>query len=503
MTAAGLRRHWFAILLVVWAWVLFGLLVLADVRLGLYRQVSARTRAHAIPVALSQLYHGHPHDYTARLGVALAFRGPEPLDELLKVYSKPTAPTDGGTYYWTADDRGLGDFVNLAFRVYGPKPRSLARFWFLLLAASLALFQLAYRREPGALLAPGLVMFGLLAYAHACPHVGDIELGDGTRWQEAFGLHESRTFEAVAVLAWLHLALLAYRGGDRAAWLAALPQVVLLLFLYHARSSLGWMYLALFVLAGVRIIADRTRLTAPFVVAGLLAVSLVALHQYRRAVYHPAYFQDRGSRAFWHNALMGFSYHPHLRESLATGIDDTKAIELVLRELRETEDPRLTPDWTLERIGCATGGVIQFDWTAYEAAARDVYFGVWRRDPARALACYAYHKPRDLASHTGQVARLLGEDVFAGRANLLAIGLGLVAGVLVVGRLRFCHDGDSREQLRGMLAPAAVLLAFSTVPAMAFYAALPTLAGFFVASPLVLGVLGVRPGTSRSRPEKL
>ena len=334
MTAANLQRHWFAFLLMASAWVLFGLLALADARLGLYRHISARTRAHAIPVALSQLYHHHPHDYTARLGVALAFRAPETLGELLKRYSDPAHAGEEGTYYWTADDRGLGDFVTLAFRAYGPKPRSLARFWFLLLAASLILFQLAYRRHAATHFAPVFVLFGLLLYAHACPHYADIDLGDGTRWQEAFGLHESRTFEALAVLAWLHLALLAWRGGGRVAWLAALPQVAMLLFLYHARSSLGWMYLALFVLAGMRILTDRARCAVPLVVAGLLAASLVALQQYKRAVYHPAYFQERGSRCFWHNALMG-SYHPRLRESLDIGIDDTKAIVLVLRELRD------------------------------------------------------------------------------------------------------------------------------------------------------------------------
>jgi hypothetical protein len=301
----------------------------------------------------------------------------------------------------------------------------------------------------------------------------------------------------------LHLALLAWRGGGRVAWLAAFPQLALLLFLYHARSSLGWMYLGLFVLAGMRIIGDRARCAAPLVVAGLLAASLVALHQYKRAVYHPAYFQERGSRCFWHNALMGFSYHPRLRESLGIGIDDTKAIVLVLRELRDANDPRLTPDWTLERIGCATGGVIEFDWTAYEAAARDVYFRVWERDTAKALACYCWHKPCDLASHSWQVVRLLAEDMCAGRANLLAAGLALVAVLVVMGCRRDRHDADAREQLRGLFLPSLVLFAFSTIPAMAFYAALPTLAGLHVALPLVLGLLLLRAVAPRSLPEKL
>jgi hypothetical protein len=111
----------------------------------------------------------------------------------------------------------------------------------------------------------------------------------------------------------------------------------------------------------------------------------------------------------------------------------------------------------------------------------------WRRDTAEALACDARHKPRDLAAHTWQVTRLLGKDTFAGEVNLLAMGFALAAVPVGIGGRRL-----SRNQFRGRLVPALMLLVFNTIPAMAFYAALPTLAGFHVALPLCAGLLVLR-----------
>jgi hypothetical protein len=504
----GVQRHGQAPALFTAAWVLLGLLVVADGRLGLSGYASGRYRAHAIPVALSQMYHGRPHDYTAHLDIAAAFHGPEPLDDLVARFADPATPVGEGTHFWTADDRGLSDYVCLAFRLFGPRSASLANLYFALLAASLLVFTLAHRRDPAALFLPVLALLGLLAYAHTGPHYAAVVLGDGEPWKEPVGLFDSRMFESVAILAWLHLALLAWRPAGPAAWLAAVPQAALLLFLYHARSSLGWMYLSLFVLAGTAVVA-RLRvarrggippggLTRPLVIAGLLAVSLGGLALYKRAAYHPAYFADHGARTFWHNALMGYSYHPKLRAALDIGIDDTRTILLVIRDMEQRGDPRLTPEWTLAKIGGSLNPGKEFNWREYERSARHAYFGVWRRTPGRAIACYAWYKPRDLASHTRQLAGPLAADLRSGRANLLAIGLAVVAVLLPLGWWAVRRDPAMRAAVRELRVPLVCLLAFSTIPAIAFYAAIPTLSGFYMTLPVCLGVFALSTLTAPS-----
>ncbi len=179
------------------------------------------------------------------------------------------------------------------------------------------------------LFVPVLVLLGLLAYAHACPHYPEVRFGDGGTWLESVALYEARGLESVAVLSWLHLGLLT-GPVCLSACLAAVPQVALLVFLYHALSSLGWMYLALFALAGARVVGVLRSGGGPrgagLAVAVVLAATLAGLQHYKRPIYHPAYFADRGSRSFWHNALMGFGYHSKLRVAHDTAIDDIRVI---------------------------------------------------------------------------------------------------------------------------------------------------------------------------------
>jgi hypothetical protein len=423
------------------------------------------------------------------------------LDDAIRLYSNPATPVGNDTYYWTADDRGLSDYVNLAFRLFGARTVSLALFYYALLGTSLFFFTLAGWRTPFVLFAPVLVLLGLLGYAYACSHYAAITLGDGRAWQEAVSLYDPRAFESIAVIGSLQLALFACQREPpaRTAWLAVIPQILLLVFLYHARSSLGWMYLALFVLAVGRLIAvgwtrrhatnsDLASYGRPLTVIVVVFASIVGLQQYERTMYHHSYFEDRGTRSVWHNALMGFGYAPRLRQVYDIGIDDTKVINLVLREMRKSNDPRLNPSWRLENIGGALGGVIQFDWRAYERAARDTYFGVWRREPAQAFMCYAWYKPSDLVRHTLQAGRLVGGDLGAGRATPLAVALAVVGGLLVIGVLKARSDPEACSQVRTLLATSLCLFAFSTVPAFAFYAALPTLSGFYVTLSVCIGL---------------
>jgi len=190
------------------AWLLLGLLGRADQQLELYCHPSGRYQVHAIPVALSQIYYGRIHDYTAFTAVATAFRE-RSLDDAIRLYSNPATPVGNDTYYWTADDRGLSDYVNLAFRLFGARTVSLALFYYALLGTSLFFFTLAEWRKPLVLFAPILALLGLLGYAYACSHYAAIKLGDGRAWQEAVSLYDARAFESIAVIGWLQLALFA------------------------------------------------------------------------------------------------------------------------------------------------------------------------------------------------------------------------------------------------------------------------------------------------------
>ena len=201
---------------------MLSLLFAADARLDLHRHASNRYRFHAIPVAVSQLHHGHAHDYTAYRALAHRFHdGARDLDEQIRESLSTDPGTD--TYFWVADDRGLADFVAAAFVLFGPEVRSLSHFWFLLLGASVVLFAIGFWKRPATLALPVFVLFGLLVLAEAVAHREEIPF-DRRVWQENVALYESRMFDALALVAVLHLALAAIGRASRAALVAAVPQ---------------------------------------------------------------------------------------------------------------------------------------------------------------------------------------------------------------------------------------------------------------------------------------
>lgn len=475
---------------------LFALLIAADARLGLSRHVSNRYRFHAIPVAVSRLAHGCPHDYTAVRSLAHRFHdGSGDLDEQI---AESLANDPGtGTYFWVADDRGLGDYTAAAFRLFGFRGRSLTDFWFLLLGTSAALFVVGFWGRPGALVLPVLVLFGLLVLAQALPFRDRVPF-DLRGWREGVGLSESRLFDALSLLAVLHLALAAVGAAGRSAWVAAVPQAALLLFLYHCRSSLGWQYLALFALAAGRggwcLWVRRPRdLAAPLCAAALLAISLVGLNLYKHAAYHPAYFAERGSRTFWHNALMGLSFHHRLRAELPMPrCEDRDAVELVLARMRAL-DPNLDPGaWNATTALNSLGSHNAFDWPAYEAAARELYFDLWRTRPRDMVSCHAVYKPRAVLRQSVMLTRLTAEEALCGRAWELSLGFAAVVaacgGLWLIGRRGAAAPPDARRSLLVV----AWLLPFGLIPAVAFYPAITTTGGFFVAAWAAAGLLAVR-----------
>jgi hypothetical protein len=311
-------------------------------------------------------------------------------------------------------------------------------------------------------------------------------------------------FDALALASVLHLAVLA--GGPRAgrlAWVTAIPQAALLVFLYHARSSLGWQYLALFALTAARVgwwavarlrsagPADFTP-ARPLFVAVLLVLSLAGLKQYQRATYHPDYLAEHGRRTFWHNALMGLAYQPDLRDRLPMRYcDDRDAADLVLGRMAERDPDLDRGTWNARAALNSLGNHNPFDWDSYEAAARDLYLELWRDDPARMAACYAYHKPAAIAGQAALLGRQLGADVANGQAAEFLAGLILALAALAVVTAVARRDGEFRAWSRSLMVVVAFVLPFSLIPGVAFYPALPTVACFYVLAGVLLGLVVV------------
>ena len=281
-------------------------------------------------------------------------------------------------------------------------------------------------------------------------------------------------------------------GATRAAWLTAAPQAAVMLLLYHARSTIGWEYLALFAVVG-GVVASRLvarvfggqpipRSVARAVVVGIaVVISVVGLGAYKRAMYHPAYFSDRGARTFWHNALIGFTYHPALRDRYRLAFDDEPVLHWVIREGRERGDPRVHPDWSTQTfIRSSLGEPTAFDWSAYEGVARDVYFRTWREHQDEVVACYMVYKPQEAVEQVCQVVRLTAAQKQPGKWGFL--GSGLIVSVIAIGALagRRGAWAENRPEFRATCLLSGTFLVFSVIPCIAFYASLASMSGVYL-----------------------
>jgi hypothetical protein len=485
---------------VVWLWAVLALALIyfRGQHAQIDRHVTNRLQFHAIPVAISVLYHGRPHDYTAFSSVAIPFQNPTPdVDTKIAQAISQTPPANDPTYFWVADDRGMGDYVIAAFALFGPRGQSLYYFYFVLLSASVLLFlaDLAWHRAASALL-----IFGLGAL-YACISV--IPLGNLTLPVfEAGSLFEPRIIELLTFVATLHLAFTPYFSGHwtmrRRAIVAG--QAAIFVAAYHARSTIGWELVFVLVVGGAgwlrRGWPDGRRLRRASLSAGwpvlCLVLGLVLLKGYQHATYNPRYFKDVGARTVWHNALMGLSWNPHLAEKYNLRVNDNVIVASVRDYMKASRDRRLTPDWTDNNILGSLAGHSYFNWFIYEDVARDFYLHIWQSDTDAAFHAYLIDKPREIvrvlvkATHPDpSLLREVADLGFRPFAPLLLILLLPGVWLAVTGEMAVLP----------LLTAMVFLFACSIVPGYLFYPVVHTMLGAFATVALSIFVLlagGVR-----------
>jgi hypothetical protein len=471
--------------------------------------ISERFSFYGIPVALSRMDFGHKKDYAGYNLVARTFTDESPprdslgIDELIDRARRlpPDQVRASGDWLIPADDKGLVDFVWLAFLLFGTCYESLHAFFFVLLSLGVLTFVLAFFDQ-----VPRLIFLALfLASFYVVLFV--IPLSD-----QFGGVVQPRYFEILSVVPLLHLVFLILdrRPFSWFGLLLVLVQVALVVFVLHARASAVWQVGCLVVLLGGFVLAKlfsrgevggwgRRALTAgrEVLIRGwplaVLLAGLLALQEYKQLSYHPEYFTAHGSRhVFWHNVLMGLSAHPDLAARYDLAFVDEKVALLVDRYLQahgEKEKRQVlfgNPNYN-------AGNWKDFDWVLYEPIARTVCLDVFAHAPGRFLETLLIYKPlvfcQNVAWIAGvgsqqQVTRYLGgtvaaEDVRRSRGlyynPFCWTVLGVIGCTLLVSLPR--HQGNLKPHVLATL----LVFGFSLTPSMAVLPILP-----YIGVPLVL-----------------
>jgi hypothetical protein len=479
--------------------------------------------ADAIPPALSEIYFGHHVRYTSLEGVSSFYeqqlqgkaRDSEhinPIIEELVRRAKSGRPIDRRYRLLGGDDKGIVDFVKFSFRVFGPRVEGLTYTYFLFLAASLFLYVAAYSRSPAclilvtALLASECLIIPAIAYH-----------------QQLGSLLALRAFPLLSLVATLHCVLYCSSTGGFALRKLALctPQLALVVFVIHVRSTAMWQLMTIFVLAALKLMihsapwvvrsvrARRVRLPlrAGFLqglrpacaLCVLVLVGWLGLSVYRSVAYPREYREGEQilTRVFWHNLYSGLAFSPRLARRYHLRVDDVSIIRATGRYLLESHR-----ELTWRCIGGESPGYAKIRWTEYDQVVGQMYRSHMLRYPADFLLAHAYYKPVSIARHLlwlwgvrrlppdlelfcspdiGDVVKeqvralsdRLARDPWRGLRNPLAWLLVLVSG-LVLG-------GGDKAEVRRVFAAAAVVTCGAFMPPIIGYPSAHTVAEAFVA----------------------
>lgn len=493
---------------------LFVFLFYRGLELHLDKSMTDRIRFHAIPVAMSVLYHKHPHDYTGLHAIAMPFQGPGNMEHLIKIARRQTVDNDSGIYYWVADDKGFEDFVIAAFYLFGSHVISMYYMWFLVLFASISFYIISFGRQIWALSFLCLILVGVhvatssLAVASVVMTANEIPPTLDTL--SSVSLYEPRYLDVLALVSVFHMILFAARRKPLKGlkeWFPLFGQVFIFIFLYHARSSLGWevvsvlfscliffIYLHIYSKWQKRIENNFKSygISGAIAVAAILSIGLLSLNGYKHVVYNSKYFAEMGTRTIWHNALMGLGADPLFAKKFDLGVSDLRIAQSVIQFARKKQVcapaiEQLEGQILLNSLG--NWGVA--DWVAYEDCAKKLYLLIVSQHKLKVAILYGIKKPlssiktlvlamkstKDPLLNSIRIKSEIGWYPFS-ILNLFFVFMVFITSLRLLLRIR-----------ANLLILTLIVFLTSFIPSVAFYPDILTQGGMLATSALLLYLL--------------
>ncbi len=355
----------------------------------------------AVPVALAGMEFGHANDYTGSIQVLGLFcdaRRDHPnwsLNQQMKYALDHRDDVHEHLAYLAGyDDKGIIDFLKLAFWLFGYRLAAAILLYFLILGVSSLLFLLRFRTERWAL----LLLYGFLL-AHCCL-LPVVALNPNLKSVLAL-----RFMSVLGMVAALHLALdVVLPRNTRWAWLLTVVQAAILMFTLHIRFAAVWQVICVALVFAVTLTwrwgaawiaaGGRPRLRPAFLPVALALLSALGLGVYKRAVYSPNYFlHGNDAHVFWHSVYSGLAFSPELAAEQQLRIDDTSIFDATKRFLFAQGR---ADEWYHLRDG---NGL-------YEQAVRSMFFHTLRHHFGSVVRSVVYDKPAALGRNVAWFMRL-------------------------------------------------------------------------------------------------
>lgn len=389
------------------AWLAIGQRCLA---LGMDWYLAARYWFYAFPSYFSEVNYGAiPYTYFPELGRHFESGNPfvdRPQLEALLAAAHTKAVTVASTVpeYFPADEKGTVDFVRFAFAIFGTELPSLLYFYLAILAVSLLLFAIRFRRDPAALLTGVVAVAALTVGVSALPIT-----------REVYSVINPRGVGSLSFIALVHLAwlVLSKEPIGRRDVPALLFQSATILLVITMRSAETWQVVALGAIAGASrlraVVTERSLGTPAAWLRGLAPVLPVLVmiggyQLYQRAAYPPEYLSTNvRNKIVWHNVLIGFALHPEIAQPYGLSLNDAS----VWAYVRYKAARERIPDY--EDVFFDTGLVK--GWRRYDELAREAILEIAAKHPRQMLELYAWYKPRMLFRTLAYAAGWVDHDL--------------------------------------------------------------------------------------------
>ena len=384
----------------------FGIGFERAITLGMQNRVPVSV-FEAIPPAISTLIFAHDKRYTSLTVVDDIYRnylGNSSSDghrinaAIAQIVNARSIGADRSYRLMGLDDKGIVDFVTIAFRLFGLEVQSVLYLYFLILFISCCCFILGFFRSPSRLI---LLVGLLIAFYLVLPMIAFN--------QQLNSVLSYRALPILSMVACLHCLLFALSpSGRRHHMVLVAVQVAILIFVLHLRTTTMWQVLTI---AGVSLaggaycwrqgprnetsihVRRKHALLSGWPLI-LVIIAYLGLQGYRTWTFPDEY--QRGeqimTRTIWHNVFSGLAFHPLFAERYQLRVDDNSVIQAAGQYLQEKGR---AAEW--EAVG---GGPPNFSvehWTEYDKVVREMLFDRCTTFLSECAAAVIYYKPLSLA----------------------------------------------------------------------------------------------------------
>jgi hypothetical protein len=417
--------------LLIGALLIFCLFINIDMlnRLRLDNYISHWASA-AIPVALSSMNLGNKSNYTGLvdakeiflIATRNSFENKAVDAGISAILSLQDKNLSTATYLLGTDDKGIVDYIKVAFYIFGYQSISLIYLYGFLLFLSSLIFYLRFSNNLGSIVT--LTCF-LLAHAYVMPPVTV-----NSQLQTFLALRFMSTLAMIPTL-YLMFEMVKFTTPPHPLFnnliiFFGLIQLTIILFILQVRFSSIWLVVciisfSIFIFL-TKIFYPLTskryyRLKASLGITVLLILGLISLSKYKHYTYDQSYFEVGGaSHVFWHSIYSGLSYHPQYSKENKIYIDDNSVIEatgsFLISNGRQLE-------WA--SMGGLSPNYSEIKYTIYDNAVKDMVISSLTHEPHIWISAFFYYKPLELIN---QVGWLLGFANFVPNTEVLWEGAG-------------------------------------------------------------------------------